>query len=111
MPVTTAARETGTDIPHERLAKDNIVITKPGYVYIYLSNENRQLVEVFYDDFKVEHIKCPIVQQEDYYPFGLVMDGKEIDDEPYQVSEWCLEIGTPYLEKQQEPGMANDNLL
>jgi RHS repeat-associated protein len=28
-------------------------------------------VEVYFDDFKVEHIKSAVVQTEDYYPFGL----------------------------------------
>lgn len=75
--VTTNAREygQGTDqtegIPHERLFLDNILIKEPGYVYIYLSNENETPVEVFFDDFEVEHIKSPVVQMDDYYPFGL----------------------------------------
>ena len=29
------------------------------------------LVDVFFDDLKVTHTKSPIVQQDDYYPFGL----------------------------------------
>jgi RHS repeat-associated protein len=27
-------------------------------------------VEVYFDDFKVEHTKSPVVQSDDYYPFG-----------------------------------------
>ena len=27
--------------------------------------------EVYFDDFKVEHIKSPVIQSDDYYPFGL----------------------------------------
>lgn len=30
-----------------------IDITEPGYVYIYLSNENGTPIEVYFDDFKV----------------------------------------------------------
>jgi RHS repeat-associated protein len=45
--------------------------TKPGYAYIYFSNENGKVVEVYFDDFKVEHIKSPVIQSDDYYPFGL----------------------------------------
>jgi len=33
-----------------------------GYAYIYFSNEYETPVEVFFDDFKVEHIKSPVVQ-------------------------------------------------
>ena len=72
--VTTAGREYGQDAPHEKLAKE-LVITEPGYVYLYISNDNVSLgggqVEVYFDDFKVEHRKSPVVQSQDYYPFGL----------------------------------------
>ena len=27
--------------------------------------------EVYFDDFKVEHIKSPVVSSQEYYPFGL----------------------------------------
>jgi len=27
--------------------------------------------EVYFDDFKVEHVKSPVIQSQDYYPFGL----------------------------------------
>ncbi len=40
-------------------------------MYIYLSNESETPVDVFFDDFKVEQIKNPVIQIEDYYPFGL----------------------------------------
>jgi len=44
-------------------------------VYLYLSNDNAALggsaVEVFFDDFTVQHIKSPVVQQDDYCAFGL----------------------------------------
>jgi len=75
--ITTAAREYGQDAPHERLAFDGanqIVITQPGYIYIYISNENGTPLEVYFDDFKVTHSKSPIVQSDDYYPFGLTFN-------------------------------------
>ncbi len=75
--VTTAARESGQKGPHEELAKE-LVITEPGYVYLYISNDNVSLgggeVEVYWDDFRVEHVKSPVVQSQDYYPFGLVFN-------------------------------------
>ncbi len=51
-------------------------------MYIYLSNENPTPVEVFpetssgqaFDDFKVTHTNTPIVQKDDYYPFGLTFN-------------------------------------
>jgi RHS repeat-associated protein len=43
-------------------------------VYIYLSNEETTPVEVYFDDFKVTHTKSPVVQMDDYYPFGLTFN-------------------------------------
>ncbi len=43
-------------------------------MYIYISNEEDTQMEVFFDDFKVDHIKSPVVQMDDYYPFGLTFN-------------------------------------
>jgi RHS repeat-associated protein len=70
-------KENGTDVPHEKLAfegAERIIVKEPGYVYIYLSNENDTPVEVYFDDFKVKHSKGPIVSSQDYYPFGLTFN-------------------------------------
>jgi len=68
--VSTAAEEDGTDVDHEFIPIWPITVEQPGYVYIYLSNENGTPVEVFFDDFKVTHIPSNILQKDDYYPFG-----------------------------------------
>jgi RHS repeat-associated protein len=83
VPVTEAAKEMGTDIPHERLFAQ-LNITEPGYVYAYLSNDATTPIEVYFDDFTITHEQSPIVVGADYYPYGLVMDDREIDDEPYR---------------------------
>nr|WP_262916665.1 RHS repeat-associated core domain-containing protein [Belliella kenyensis] len=74
VPVTTAARETGSNVPHQYLKSPQITIQQPGYVYIYFSNENPTPVEVFFDDFKVTHTNSPIIQKDDYYPFGMTFN-------------------------------------
>ncbi|MCH7403882.1 RHS repeat-associated core domain-containing protein [Belliella kenyensis] len=74
VPVTTAARETGSNVPHQYLKSPQITIQQPGYVYIYFSNENPTPVEVFFDDFKVIHTNSNIVQKDDYYPFGMTFN-------------------------------------
>ncbi len=95
--ISTTAKEAGTDVAHELIAMPQaIIINQPGYVYIYLSNENATPVEVYFDDFKVTHTKSPVIQQDDYYPFGLTFNsyqrenatpnqylnqGKELQDE------------------------------
>jgi len=67
----------GTDVPHEKLSKQ-LTIKEAGYVYIYLSNDNAALggnqVEVYFDDFKVEHTKSPVIQSQEYYSFGLTFN-------------------------------------
>lgn len=78
------AREDTTDIPHQRLAPDeDLVIGQPGYAYIYLSNENDTPVEVYFDDFTVKHIKSPVVQSQDYYPFGLTFNSFNRENTTY----------------------------
>jgi RHS repeat-associated protein len=94
-PITTAAQEHGQNGCHERLSL-SYQVKQPGYLYIYLSNDNPTNSEVYFDDFKVEQIKSPVVGQQDYYPFGLTFNayssensvkqdyqynGKEIQDE------------------------------
>lgn len=42
-------------------------------MYIYLSNEESGK-EVYFDEFTVEHVKSPIIQTDEYYPFGLTFN-------------------------------------
>jgi len=75
--MTEAAKESGTDVPHEKLSKQ-LIIKEAGYVYIYLSNDNAALggssIEVYFDDLKIEHTKSPVIQSQEYYPFGLTFN-------------------------------------
>ncbi|HBK88645.1 MAG: RHS repeat-associated core domain-containing protein [Cyclobacteriaceae bacterium] len=79
MQMSTAGKEAGTDVAHERLFSPTINITEPGYVYVYLSNEETTPVDVYFDDLKVTQVKTPIVQVEDYYPFGLTFNSYQRD--------------------------------
>ncbi len=72
--ISAACRETGTDVAHDRLASPTITITQPGYVYIYVSNDNPTQTEVFFDDLSVSQTKSPIVSTDDYMPFGLTFN-------------------------------------
>ncbi|MCZ8215973.1 MAG: hypothetical protein O9262_07020, partial [Cyclobacteriaceae bacterium] len=75
--ISSAAMENGELAPegvlHEKLESSLIEIDEPGYVYIYLSNEEPG-TEVYFDDFKVIHTKSPVIQSDDYYPFGLTFN-------------------------------------
>lgn len=81
--LSDAPKETGTNVAHELLNWE-IDITEPGYVYIWLSNEEVELggtpVEVYFDDFKVTHIKAPVIQSDSYYPFGLSFNSYQRED-------------------------------
>ncbi|MEP2025838.1 DUF6443 domain-containing protein, partial [Reichenbachiella sp.] len=68
--ISSDAKETGANTQHEELSH-SITIEEAGFVYIYLSNESEQGVDVFFDDFWVEQVHGPIIQTNDYYPFGL----------------------------------------
>lgn len=68
--ISVAALEDGLGGPHEHLSLVDTV-KEAGYVYVYLSNDGEEVREVYFDDFKVEHVKSPIIQSDDYYPFGL----------------------------------------
>jgi RHS repeat-associated protein len=94
--------EDGTDRPHQRLSLTK-TIAAPGYVYIYLSNEGKSITEVYFDDFSVEHIQSPIVQRQDYYPFGLTFNefGRESgggSDYKYNGKELQDQLGLNWLD-------------
>ncbi|HEY8937292.1 MAG TPA: RHS repeat-associated core domain-containing protein, partial [Cyclobacteriaceae bacterium] len=112
--MTTAAKETGQDVAHEYLS-GTVTISDPGYVYVYLSNEEgTNPYEVYFDDFKVTQVKSAVIQSQDYYPFGLTFNsysressvkqdylynGKELQDElnlgwlDYGAREYMPEVG------------------
>lgn len=71
--ISESALETGGGVPHQLLQLQTI-IKEPGFIYIYLSNENDKLVDVFFDDLKITHHHGPLVQSDSYYPFGLTFN-------------------------------------
>jgi RHS repeat-associated protein len=79
--LSTIARERGQDVAHEKLAS-TVSITQPGYVYVYLSNEEAT-AEVFFDDFSVQQVKSLVIATNDYYPFGLTFNSHRRENSPY----------------------------
>ncbi len=67
------ALETGGGVPHQ-LLQLQAVVRESGYVYVYLSNENDKLVDVYFDDLTITHRHGPVIQSDDYYPFGLTFN-------------------------------------
>ncbi|MCG8308309.1 MAG: RHS repeat-associated core domain-containing protein, partial [Cytophagales bacterium] len=72
--IDIGAYEDGTDVAHDRMYLEAYA-TKPGYVYIYLSNENPKQLEVYFDDLTITHRHTPVIQTDNYYPFGLSITG------------------------------------
>src|SRR5690554_1749588 len=62
---------TGT---HQKLSFESIAIEEDGYLMVFVSNESEQSVEVFWDDFRVDHHYNAVLQADDYYPFGLTFN-------------------------------------
>ena len=44
-------------------------------------------LDVFFDDFGVEHVKSPVVQMDDYYPFGLTFNNYQRENSLQFASE------------------------
>jgi RHS repeat-associated protein len=74
-PITTQAMESGNNGPHQELTLTYVAKTA-GYMYIYLANDSETAnpQDVFFDDFTVTQTKSPVVQADDYYPFGLTFN-------------------------------------
>jgi RHS repeat-associated protein len=49
-------------------------VNEAGYAFIYVSNENPEIVDVYFDDFKVTHTESRVLQADDYYPGGLTFN-------------------------------------
>jgi len=82
----------------ELLTLGPIKIQRSGYVYIYLSNTSDENIPVYFDDLKITHVPTPIIQEDGYDPFGMILveqhaerfgevlndhlfNGKELQDE------------------------------
>ncbi|MEM1408181.1 MAG: RHS repeat-associated core domain-containing protein [Bacteroidota bacterium] len=68
---------TSNKAAHDRMHIDNFVAPDQGYVLVYLSNESAVMTEVYFDDLKVTLTEHPVIQTDDYYPFGLTFNSYE----------------------------------
>lgn len=53
------------------LTRNDIAIDKNGWIYVFVNNESQQ--NVYFDNFKVTHVRGNIMEETHYYPFGLTM--------------------------------------
>jgi RHS repeat-associated protein len=68
MPLITGAMQA-----QQMLGPTNMVIRRNGYLYVYLSNESNQNVD--FDNLVVNQRRGPLVEQKDYYAFGMEIPG------------------------------------
>ena len=60
---------------YDELRIDNLVAPAPGYMLVYLSNESSTIAEVYFDDLTIEVKEHPVIQTDDYYPYGMQFAG------------------------------------
>uniref|UniRef100_UPI004049110D RHS repeat-associated core domain-containing protein n=1 Tax=Fulvivirga sp. TaxID=1931237 RepID=UPI004049110D len=58
----------------EEMALPEFEAEEPGTVMIYVSNEGGVQLEAYFDDMNVVVDEHPVIQQDDYYPFGLTFN-------------------------------------
>jgi len=72
--VQISSSANGISAPFDHLVMD-VPIDKSGFIYIYTANETDDpAVNAYFDDLKITHRQM-VVQADDYYPFGSVIEG------------------------------------
>ncbi len=68
---SSSAEQVGADQelkPHVQ----QTVASKCGFLYVYVSNETPD-IPVYFDNLQVSHIRSPLLETNEYYPYGLKM--------------------------------------
>jgi len=97
--VSSAAEITADNQAPETLQLTDIKIEKEGFIYIYVSSESAQNMEVYFDDLYVKHDYSDIVAGGDYYPYGLAIEDRQINRDKYRFG-----YQGGYSEKDDETG-------
>jgi len=63
-----------------KITMNQLTVSEPGYLYVFVYNNTDSQNWVYFDGLKVTHQYTPIVAGGDYYPFGLAMEGRTVQD-------------------------------
>lgn len=67
----SGGRQVGTTPTDHNEMYQEYVAREEGWVYVFVSNENPTLVEVYFDDVTVTITPGNVIQGNEYYPYGL----------------------------------------
>ncbi len=78
-------------------------IRHAGYAYVFLSNEGSTEQQIGFDDYTVTHGHSAVIQQDEYYPFGLNFnsysrENATAQDYKYNGKEMQDELGLNWLD-------------
>lgn len=74
MPIAAKSFPVGNSPNVKQLVSTSFLITRPGYLFTYLSYDNLgsgSSLFVYFDDFKITDYESELVQMNEYYPFGM----------------------------------------
>ncbi len=109
--MSAAAKEQGQNVAHEKLTAA-FTINEPGYVYVYLSNEETTPLEVYFDDWKVTQVKSPVIETTDYMPFGLTFnsyrrEGSQLNRYKFQGQEQVSAFNLGWTQFKYRNGLSD----
>lgn len=81
---------------------DALKLDRPGFLYIYTSNESSVNAEAYFDDLKIVHTQGIVRSTADYYPFGSQITERSFSS--ISPNDYRFGYQGQFAEKDQETG-------